>query len=301
MLKYWLVAIRPKTLSVAVVPVLVGSTLAWLHSDQLVWSVMAVALLAALCIQAGTNLHNDAADFERGADHNATRLGPVRVTAAGWLSANQVRRGAMMSFAVAALLGSYLVWIGGWPILMIGLLSIASGLAYTGGPQPVAYTGLGEFFVLLFFGLVAVLGSYYLQTGSLSWTAAIAGVAVGMPAAAVLVVNNYRDLENDREVGKNTLAVRLGRRASQTEYALLMLTPFALLPLLAGSGSSRFGWITPVILLPWAIYLVIQLRHTTSGQVCNRLLAATAQFQLVFGLLLCIGLLGLPSISQLFF
>jgi 1,4-dihydroxy-2-naphthoate octaprenyltransferase len=292
MLKYWLLAIRPKTLSVAVVPVLVGSTLAWIQSGTLDWSVMGMALLAAVLIQAGTNLHNDAADFERGADHSATRLGPARVTAQGWLTTAQVKRGVALSFGLAILCGCYLVWVGGWPILLVGLVSIAAGLAYTGGPRPVAYSSLGELFVWLFFGLVAVTGSYYLQTGRLNGGALLAGALVGMPAAAVLVVNNYRDLDNDRQVGKNTLAVHLGRRATQWEYALLMLVPFLLLPLLQSLGVSGPGWVPPWLMFPWALKLVGRFHEETPGPVFNQLLVATAQFQLGFGLLLCLGLLG---------
>ncbi len=292
MLKYWLLAIRPKTLSVALVPVLVGSTLAWVQDGSLSWTVLAAVLLAAVLIQAGTNLHNDAADYERGADRNATRLGPARATAQGWLTAAQVKRGAAACFGLALLGGIYLVRVGGLPIVAIGLASIVAGLAYTGGPRPVAYSSLGELFVLLFFGLVAVTGTYYLQTGEFSWAAVVAGALVGMPAAAVLVVNNYRDLDNDRLVGKNTLAVRLGRRASQLEYALLMLAPFALLPLLPSLGSVGFGWILPVAVLPWALQLVRRFRVEQPGPVFNQLLAATARFQLGFGLLLCLGLLG---------
>lgn len=289
--KYWLLAIRPKTLTIAVVPVLAGSTLAWTHSGVLLWPVLGAALLAALLIQAGTNLHNDAADYQRGADHSATRLGPARATAQGWLSAERVHRGAAISFLLAALLGVYLIWQGGWPILAIGLASIAAGLAYTGGPRPVAYTSLGEFFVWLFFGLVAVAGSYYLQTGHLSGPAVLVGVLVGMPAAAVLVVNNYRDLDNDKQVGKNTLAVQWGRRVSQLEYALLMGLPFLLLPLLMWLGATGFGWLLPYLTLPWALGLVRRFRREAPGPVFNRLLAETARFQLLWGLLLCFGLL----------
>ncbi|MFO1434193.1 MAG: 1,4-dihydroxy-2-naphthoate octaprenyltransferase [Candidatus Competibacteraceae bacterium] len=292
MLKYWLLAIRPKTLSVAVVPVLVGCTLAWIEQGTLNWLVMGVTLLAASLIQIGTNLHNDAADFERGADSSATRLGPARATAQGWLSAAQVKRGAALCFSAAFLCGCYLVWVGGWPIVAIGLAAIASGLAYTGGPRPVAYSSLGELFVWLFFGLAAVTGSYYLQTGVLSSGAVLAGALLGMPAAAVLVVNNYRDLDNDRQVGKNTLAVRLGRRVSQIEYKLLMLLPLALLPLFQMLGFSGFSWLPPLLVLPWALKLVARFCLETPGPVFNRLLVATAQLQLAYGLLLCLGLLG---------
>jgi len=292
MLKYWLLAIRPKTLSVAVVPVLVGCTLAWIDQRTLDWLVMGMTLLAAGLIQIGTNLHNDAADFERGADCSATRLGPARATAQGWLSATQVKRGASFCFGAAFLNGCYLVWVGGWPIVGIGLTAITAGLAYTGGPRPVAYSSLGELFVWVFFGLAAVTGSYYLQTGALSGAAVLAAALLGMPAAAVLVVNNYRDLDNDRQVGKNTLAVRLGRRVSQIEYKLLMLLPLALLPLFQVLGFGGLSWLPPLLVLPWALKLVRQFCMETPGPVFNRLLAATAQFQLAYGLLLCLGLLG---------
>jgi len=291
MLKYWLLAIRPKTLTVAVTPVLVGSLLGWTDSGTLAWSVMGVALLAAMLIQAGTNLHNDAVDFERGADRSTTRLGPPRATAEGWLSAAQVHQGAAISFGLAFVLGLYLVWTGGWPILIIGLASIAAGYAYTGGARPVAYSSWGELFVWLFFGLIAVAGSYFLQTGTLSGSALLIGAALGMPAAAVLAVNNYRDLENDAQVGKNTLAVRFGRRAARLEYALLMLIPFALLPFLQLLDLEIWNWAVPMLTLPWAIFLVRRFRSEPPGPVFNHLLAATAQFQLGFGLLLCVGLL----------
>lgn len=290
MLKYWLLAIRPKTLTIAVIPVLVGSTLGWVDGGSMSWSVMWVALLAALFIQVGTNLHNDAADYERGADDSVTRLGPARVSAEGWLPSAAVRRGATVNFSLAMLAGIYLTWVGGWPILLVGLASIAAAAGYSGGPWPVSYSSLGELFVWLFFGLVAVAGSYYLQTGVLSGAAVIAGSLVGMPAAAVLVVNNYRDLDNDRRAGRNTLAVRWGRSASQLEYASLMLAPFALLPLLHLAGVGGIGWILPGLMLPWAILLVNRFRNETPGPEFNRLLAATAQFHLGLGLLLCLGL-----------
>lgn len=298
MISHWLIAIRPKTLSLSLVPVLLGNALGWIDAGMLSWPVMIASLLAALFIQIGTNLHNDAADFEHGADLSATRLGPPRATAEGWLSANEVRRGATLSFGLAMLAGVYLVWVGGWPILAVGLCSIAAGLAYTGGPKPIAYVGLGELFVFAFFGLVAVVGSYFLQTGGLSWSALVIGAMIGLLAAAVLVVNNYRDMENDRLVGKHTLAVRFGRRASQIEYTALMLVPFMLLPLLHSIPINGWWLAVPLISTPWAFYLVMRFRNESPGQVFNQLLAATAQFQLGFGLLLCLSLVGgyAPSI-----
>ncbi len=291
MLSYWVTAVRPKTLSIAIVPVLVGSALAWTQTNSLNWLVIVAALVGATLIQVGTNLHNDAADFEKGADDPKTRVGPPRVTSQGWLSAAQVRRAALICFALAGLVGGYLIWVGGWPIAAVGVASIAAGMAYTGGPRPIAYTALGEFFVFLFFGLVAVVGSYYLQTGKMTWSASLAGIMVGMPAAAVLVVNNYRDLENDRRVGKNTLAVRIGRRASQAEYALLMLLPFLLLPILPIAAGSGWWLALPVAVFPWALALIRRFRSDSPGPLFNHLLASTAKFQLGFGLLLCMGLL----------
>lgn len=297
MISPWFIAIRPKTLSLGVVPVLVGSALGWSESGTISWIVMAAALLVAILIQIGTNLHNDAADFERGADDSTTRLGPLRATAEGWLTATQVRRAAVLSFALAFITGCSLILVGGWPILMVGVICIAAGYAYTGGPKPIAYVGLGELFVFLFFGLVAVGGTYYLQTGHLSLSALVAGTLIGLPAAAVLVVNNYRDLENDRQAGKNTLAVRLGRRATQAEYTLLMLGPFLLVPLIPAVRGSRWWLAMPLLLLPWAIVLVSRFLKDPPGPAFNRLLAATAQFQLGLGLLLCLTLLAGQGIS----
>jgi 1,4-dihydroxy-2-naphthoate octaprenyltransferase len=288
----WIIAIRPKTLTIAVVPVLTATALAWSEAGPVSWLVMLTAMMASVLIQVGTNLHNDAADFEQGADDRATRLGPPRATAEGWLTARQVRRAATLSFTLAVVTGVYLIWVGGWPILIAGLLSIVAGLAYTGGPKPIAYVGLGELFVFIFFGLVAVCGTYYLQTGALSWSAWITGTLIGMPAAAVLVVNNYRDLGNDRDVGKNTLAVRLVPRSTRIEYALLMLLPFALLPLIPVLRHGGMWIALPLLLTPWALYLVKRFHTEPQGSSFNRILSATAQFQLALGLLLSLSLLA---------
>jgi len=285
-------AVRPKTLTIAVVPVMVGSALGWVEAGGIAWPVVMAAMTGALLIQAGTNLHNDAADYQRGADDSSTRLGPPRATAEGWLTPAEVQRAALLSFSGAGVVGAYLVWVGGWPILLVGILSIAAGLAYTGGPRPIAYSALGELFVWLFFGLVAVAGSYFLQTGRLTATAFLAGAIIGMPAAAVLVVNNYRDLENDRRVGKNTLAVRLGRRVSRIEYALLMLSPFALLLLLRPAGEGSWWLMLPWLVSPGAALLVRRFYVESPGPAFNQLLAGTARLQLAFGVLLCLGVLA---------
>jgi 1,4-dihydroxy-2-naphthoate octaprenyltransferase len=180
--------------------------------------------------------------------------------------------------------------VGGWPILIVGIVSIAAGASYTSGPFPIAYSGLGELFVCVFFGLVAVAGSYYLQTGVLSPAALLSGLMLGLLAAAVLVVNNYRDLDNDKQVGKNTLAVRMGRAWTRGEYAVLMLLPFALSPGLYALNTARPGSLLPLVLLPWALKLIKRFRGEPPGLVFNQLLAATARLQLAFSVVLCLGL-----------
>jgi 1,4-dihydroxy-2-naphthoate octaprenyltransferase len=287
---YWLLAMRPKTLTISIVPVGLGCALAWSETGEIDVLLMLATLAAAMLIQIGTNLHNDVADFERGTDDPATRFGPSRATAEGWLSAAQVRSAAYLSFAVALLVGVYLIWQGGWPILLAGLASLAAALAYTGGPRPLAYIGLGELFVWFFFGVVAVGGSYYLQVGAVGSTALLAGTIIGLPAAAVLVVNNYRDLDSDRSAGKSTLAVRYGRAFSCGEYGALMLVPFLLL---AGwqITAQAHGWLLlPWLTLPWALWLVHRFRRLPAGPAFNGLLAVTALFQFTLGLLLVLAL-----------
>ncbi len=284
---YWLLAIRPKTLSISIVPVLVGSSLALAETAQLDWLTAFAALLGALLIQIGTNLHNDAADYERGAD-TAERLGPERATAQGWFTAKQVKAAAYKAFALAFLIGIYLAWIGGWPIVALGLASLAAGYAYTGGPKPIAYSASGEIFVFLFFGLVAVLGSYYVQTLTLTLNALAAAVAIGLLAAAILLVNNYRDLDTDAKANKLTLAHYLGRQRSRVLYNTLLLTPFTLPALLQPHNS--LGWLV-LLALPIALKLLHRFATQPGGPAFNRILAQTAQLQLAYGLLLSIGLL----------
>lgn len=291
----WWLAMRPRTLTVSIVPVVLGAALAWSEHHRLDTVVLLVTVATALLIQIGTNLHNDVADFERGADHPSTRLGPPRATAQGWLTASHVRFGAYSSFLLALTLGVYLVLEGGWPIFVVGLLSIVAGVMYSGGPRPLAYLGLGELFVWLFFGLIAVVGTYYLQTGTVSPNAILAGAMIGLPAGAVLVVNNYRDLENDRKAGKRTLAVRFGRRASHFEYALLMLVPFCLLFPIQRGGFNSVWWLLPWLALPAAVMLTRRFIVLRPGPGFNALLAATAIFQLALGVLLSLHLVIVAS------
>jgi 1,4-dihydroxy-2-naphthoate octaprenyltransferase len=288
-LQIWLSAIRPRTLSISLVPVMVGSALAWAEYGLFAWITFLATLSGALLIQIGTNLHNDVADFERGAD-TAQRLGPSRVSAEGWLRPSQVRRAAHLSFTAAFLVGIYLAWVGGWPIVVLGLLSLAAGYGYTGGPRPVAYTPLGELFVFLFFGLAAVSGTFYLQSHHWSWYALLAGAAVGMPAAAVLLINNYRDLDTDRDAGKHTLAVLLGRSALRYLYAaLLLMAPLATLPF-AAQGFADVTLVLPLLSLVPAVFLIRRLWYVTVDQRLNQLLGQTAQWQLLFGVLLTMAL-----------
>ena len=283
----WFLACRPKTLSVSVSPVLVGTAVAWHDSHRILWLPFLAAILGAAFIQIGTNLFNDVGDFLRGTD-TPDRLGPRRATAEGWLTPGTVQAGAWFSFALAFLCGVYLVWHGGWPIVAIGLASLSAGWAYTGGPKPIAYGPLGELFVFLFFGLLAVGGSYYLQTLHLTFSALLAATLVGIHAAAVITVNNYRDRDGDQKNGKNTLVVRMGRPATKRFYAAQMLAPYALLPLFSG-----LGWLAalPLLSLPLALSLIRRFCRETPGPIFNQILAATAGLQFTFALLLSIALI----------
>ncbi|MBW7900829.1 MAG: 1,4-dihydroxy-2-naphthoate polyprenyltransferase [Rhodocyclaceae bacterium] len=286
----WWFALRPKTLSVSVAPVLVGSALAWAESGAwLAWPAV-LALLAAMLIQIGTNLHNDVADFERGAD-TPDRLGPPRATAMGWLPPAAVRRAAWAAFAAAFVLGVALVARGGWPIVVVGLCSLAAGWAYTGGPRPIAYTPFGELFVLAFFGLAAVGGSYYLQTLSLSPAAVVAALMLGAFAAAVISVNNTRDLATDARAGKRTLAVHLGRAGMDRVYRGELALPFLLLPLLAALAGGGAALALALLVAPGAWRLARRFAGESSGAGFNALLAATARLQAGFAALLSLALL----------
>jgi 1,4-dihydroxy-2-naphthoate octaprenyltransferase len=287
-MRYWLLASRPKTLSLSITPVLTGNALAHGQGFKINLAVLAATLLAALAIQIGTNLHNDAADFEKGAD-TPDRVGPDRAAAQGWLTVRQIKQGAVIAFGFAFLLGIYLASVGGWPIVAVGVASLLAGWGYTAGPKPIAYRAWGELFVFLFFGLFAVAGSHYLQAGETGIMAWILGSVLGLPAAAVLLINNYRDMETDRQAGKMTLAARSGRAAMRRFYTLLLLTPYlaALLLLMAGQY-----WIMPVLLtLPLAFYLSKRLHGITHGDDLNRLLARTAILQTFYGICLVTGLL----------
>jgi 1,4-dihydroxy-2-naphthoate octaprenyltransferase len=284
----WLMACRPKTLPAAIAPVLVGTALAF-SDHAFSWGPFLAALLGAGLIQIGTNLANDYFDAVKGAD-TAERLGPVRVTQAGLASPREVRVATALAFTLAAAVGLYLVAVGGWPIALIGVLSILSGIAYTGGPYPLGYNGLGDVFVFVFFGAVAVLGTYFVQAHNLTPLGAWLSVPIGLLATAILVVNNLRDLETDRKSGKRTLAVRFGERFTRWEYALLVTASYLVpLGLVATRQLSWFG-LLPVLSVPLAIKL-IRAVNTETGRTLNQRLAGTGQLLLVFGILLSLGVL----------
>lgn len=282
----WALAARPKTLPLTLTPVIAGVALAITETGTFAPFTALCTLLAAMTIQIGANLYNDAADFERGTD-TPDRLGPPRATAQGWFSARQVKTAAHQMFALAFVLGIFLLVRGGWPILAIGLASLAAGYSYTGGPKPIAYGPFGEIYVLLFFGIAAVGGSNYLQTLSFGWPAFWTGVALGLPAAAVLVVNNYRDLETDRVAGRQTLCHYLGRPRTRLLYAALLIAP---IPILTAAGLPGPTW-TLFAALPLAVMLIIRLFRSATGEALNQQLARTALYQTALLALLILGFL----------
>ena len=287
--RLWLMAIRPRTLTIALSPVLVGTALAWTGGGSVDLWLFVVIMIAAVLIQTGTNLHNDAADA--GAD-GAGRIGPPRVSGLGLLTAREVRLAAWAAFAMAAVLGLWLVWRGGWPIALVGLLSILSGAAYSGGPRPISHTPMGELFVIAFFGVAAVAGTYYLQTGVLTARALVAGLIVGLPAAAVLLVNNTRDMEQDRAAGRLTLAIRIGKPRAAWVFAALVGLPYVLLVLPwpgFESISGRMLW--PAFLTaPYAAWLARQFFVRPAGEYFNLLLVNTAKLQFALSVLICVSL-----------
>jgi 1,4-dihydroxy-2-naphthoate octaprenyltransferase len=282
-------AARIRTLPAAIAPVLVGTALAAYEHVFHPLRFLA-ALIGAVFIQVGTNLSNDYSDARRGAD-TEERLGPVRVTAGGLVPPDQVLRATYASFGIAVLAGIYLTIVAGWVLLLVGAASILAGVLYTGGPRPYGYEGLGEVFVFLFFGIVAVAGSYFVQVTHLQWEAFALAVPVGLIAAGILVVNNARDIDTDRRAGKRTLAVRLGRARTRVMFATIIYLAYVLVPV-----TWAFGPLKPWVLLPWltlplAAQVVRAVRNRTDGPSLNQALAQTGMLQLAFCVLLSAGLL----------
>jgi len=287
-LRIWVMAARLRTLPAAIAPVLVGTSLAGTEDRFRVGAFIA-ALLGAIFIQVGTNLSNDYSDARRGAD-TEDRLGPVRVTAGGLVPPRQVLMATYVTFGLAVLCGAYLVYVAGPVLLAIGAASILAGVLYTGGPRPYGYEGLGEVFVFLFFGIVAVAGSYFVQQEKLEWEAFVLAIPVGLLAAAILVVNNVRDIDTDRRAGKRTLAVRLGRQQTRTLFsAMLLVADFALIPV----ALALSAWVLlPVLTVPLAARLARTVRAHVDGPTLNAALARTGMLQLMFCVLLSVGILA---------
>ena len=286
----WMLGARPRTLPAAAAPVVVGVGVALLSDGHLQRPL--AALIAALCavlIQIGTNLVNDVADFEKGTD-TAERLGPVRVTQAGLLSPRQVWIGVFVTFAAAVLGGLYLAWVGGWPIIAIGLACIAAGFIYTVGPFSLSDKGLGDLFVFIFFGLVGVCGTVYVLTDSVPAAAWWAGAGVGALTTAILVVNNVRDIETDRQAGRRNLPVVLGRRAGEWEFITMLMIGYLAPMAILGLKLSGFSVLAVFLTLPYAIGLTRRFIDTPAGPAMNAILGQTAQLLLFYSLALGSGL-----------
>jgi 1,4-dihydroxy-2-naphthoate octaprenyltransferase len=289
-LRIWLMAARPRTLPAAIAPVLVGTAAAVLVSDRLRGGAFVAALIGSVFIQVGTNLANDYSDARRGAD-DVDRLGPVRVTARGLVAPRRVLLATWIAFGVAVAAGIYLATVAGPVILVVGALSIAAGVLYTAGPRPYGYAGLGEPFVFVFFGLVAVNGSYYVQVERIDSMAFALSVLVGLLATAILVVNNVRDIDTDRRAGKYTLAVRIGRLRARRLYALLLAGAFVGLPI-ALAATDGPGWgLLALLALPLAPPLVRTVGTRTDGPSLNAALAGTGSLLAAYSVLLSAGLL----------
>ena len=288
LLRVWYLAARPKTLWAAVAPVMIGTAMA--YGDGGFHALAAVAaLLGALLIQIGTNFCNDYADFKKGADTEA-RIGPMRVTQAGLVTPEAMLRATVLVFALATCIGIYLVVRGGWPMFWIAVLSVVAGVAYTAGPYALAYLGLGEVFVLIFFGPVAVGGTYYVQTGQWPWYVTVAGIAPGLLSCAILAVNNLRDVEQDLVANKRTLAVRFGKRFARAEYLACVLGAVPLIPLILWQGFCKSPFLLLSILcLAAGLQPIRTVWERVEGAALNPVLGQTARLLLLYALLFTVG------------
>lgn len=284
----WVLAARPPTLTAAATPVVVGTAVA-LHAGEAQAGPAAAAMLGALALQVGANFANDVFDFRRGAD-TADRIGPPRVTQLGILSERQVMGGLVAAFGVATLAGVYLIAVAGWPVAAAGIAAMLAALAYTGGPWPFGYHGLGDVFVFIFFGLVAVAGTYYVQAGEVTAAAVAASIPVGCTVTAILMVNNIRDIVTDEAAGKRTLAVMMGRQPARWLFvatvAVAYLSAAALAPIDGFGAWTLLAWLS----LPFAVSPVRAVMTSTDGPTLNAALRATARLHLVLGVLLAVGL-----------
>jgi 1,4-dihydroxy-2-naphthoate octaprenyltransferase len=283
----WWLAVRPATLTASAAPVFVGTAAAWADGAFAPGPALA-ALLGASLLQIGANFANDVFDFERGAD-NADRLGPARATQKGLITPAEMKRAMWLAFAAAAVTGLYLTWVSGWPLLALGLCSIAAAYLYTGGPRPYGYIGLGDLAVFLFFGLGAVVGTYFAQARTVSWLPVVAAVPIGALATAILVVNNLRDIGTDARAGKRTLAVRIGDGPTRIYYFALLATSYLVPALLWWRGMAQAWVVLPWLTLPLALRLAARMRYER-GLALNGCLVQTARLEALFGLLFALGL-----------
>jgi 1,4-dihydroxy-2-naphthoate octaprenyltransferase len=283
----WIQAARPKTLPAAVAPVAVGSAAAFGAGKFVLLSAL-VCLACAVVLQIAVNFANDYFDHRNSID-SEERLGPVRVTQSGLIPPEEVKGAMIFALLLAALLFLYLVSVGGATILVIGIASILAALAYSGGPYPLASNGLGELFVFIFFGLVAVCGTYFIQVGELSWMAVIASIPPGLLITAIMVVNNLRDRETDRKAGKNTLAVILGQKGTVREYMFLLVVSY-LIPVLLVLGDMSIVICLPLLTLPYGLSLIREVCNER-GRALNKTLAKTAKLSLLYSLLFSVGLI----------
>ena len=283
----WILASRLKTLPAAISPVIVGVSLA-VHDSEFHLFTAFMTLLAAILIQIGANFANDVYDFLKGSDRE-DRLGPIRATQSGLISPKNMKKGMWLVFTLAICVGFYLASIGGWPIVCIGLISIASGIAYTGGPYPLGYHGWGDVFVFIFFGIIAVPGTYYLQTGFVSDYSILFGISLGALSTAILIVNNLRDADTDVKSGKRTLAVRFGKSFVKMEYIVMMILAFAI-PIYILQIWDEFSLYLILLLIAISVRH-IQSLYSETGESLNLVLVNTAKFLFHFSILLSIGLI----------
>lgn len=287
-IRIWILASRPKTLPAAVAPVFVGTAVA-INADKLNIIAALIALICSVLIQIGTNFVNDLYDYLKGTD-DENRVGPTRALAAGWISTNQMKQAIYFTFGFTFLLGLYLVYLAGWIILLIGILSIISGYAYTAGPYPLAYNGLGDIFVFIFFGVVATVGTYYVQAIEFSQFALLASIPVGLLITNILVVNNYRDADEDKVKNKNTLAVKFGKSFSLFQYFISILISFIVPFYLYFSYNTSPFILLPLLTLPLAIKLQIDMIRL-NGVELNKTLEITAKISVIYSLLFSIGII----------
>ncbi|MEO0795056.1 MAG: 1,4-dihydroxy-2-naphthoate polyprenyltransferase [Verrucomicrobiota bacterium] len=283
----WILAARPKTLPAAIAPVLVGTALAG-HDHVFAWQPALICLAFAVLIQIGTNFANDYYDFLKGAD-TESRIGPTRAVASGLISAGAMRRATIVVLVLAFMVGLALVYWGGWQLIIVGVLSIICAVAYTGGPYPLGYNGLGDIFVFVFFGLIAVGFTYYVQAGSFSSVSWLLGAAVGALSTNLLVVNNYRDLETDRIAGKRTLVVRLGRNAAWWQYSLSIVFAFGVALFLA-LGDIGWGLFLPLTMAPLGLTLPLLLKRSRGSADFQLVLTQTAKLLMFYSGLVSVGL-----------